>query len=46
MYDQHEYVDEMRAGLGAWAARLRSIVKPTAAAENVVALVPKRRARR
>jgi integrase len=28
VYDQHDYLDEMRKALDAWAARLRSIVNP------------------
>lgn len=28
VYDQHEYGDEMRKALDAWAAKLRSIVNP------------------
>lgn len=34
VYDQHEFADEMREALEAWAARLRSIVDPARA--NVV----------
>jgi integrase len=36
VYDQHQYLDEMREALDAWAMRLRSIVEPPAT--NVVAL--------
>ena len=28
VYDQHEYIDEMREALEAWAAKLRSIIAP------------------
>jgi hypothetical protein len=28
VYNQHQYIDEMREALAAWAARLRSIVDP------------------
>jgi integrase len=28
VYDQHQYADEIRAAMEAWAARLRSIVAP------------------
>jgi integrase len=36
IYDQHQYLDEMREALDAWAMRLRSIVEPPP--ENVVDL--------
>jgi hypothetical protein len=38
VYDQHDYFDEKREALELWAARLRSIVEPPAAAENVIRL--------
>jgi hypothetical protein len=37
-YDIHDYFDEKREALEAWADRLRSIVEPSAAASNVVRL--------
>jgi hypothetical protein len=37
IYDQHEYLEEMREALDAWAIRLRSIVEPSDR-ENVVEL--------
>ncbi len=40
VYDQHAYLDEKRFALDAWAARLRSIVKPPPA--NVVELAQAR----
>jgi hypothetical protein len=36
IYDQHQFADEMREALDAWAAKLRTIVDPPPA--NVVAL--------
>ena len=41
VYDQHAYLEEKRRTLDLWAARLRSIVEPTAPA-NVVPLVAAR----
>ena len=37
IYDQHEYADEKRAALDAWAKRLMSIVNPPST-DNVVPL--------
>lgn len=48
IYDQHEFADEIREALDAWAAKLRTIVGAVPArpgAENVVALQSKRRSR-
>lgn len=42
VYDQHEYIDEMREALELWAARLRDIVTPLPA--NVVAMPDRTRA--
>jgi hypothetical protein len=39
VYDQHRYINEMREALDLWAARLRSIVKPsTPSAANLIKL--------
>jgi integrase len=40
VYDQHDYLDEKREALLLWGARLRSIVEPSPAASNVVAMRP------
>ncbi|MCX7313945.1 MAG: tyrosine-type recombinase/integrase [Alphaproteobacteria bacterium] len=40
VYDQHQYLDEMREALRAWAGRLRSIVDPPP--QNVVAIAERR----
>jgi len=36
VYDQFAYLDEKRAALTAWEARLRSIVTPPPASDNVI----------
>jgi integrase len=36
VYDQFAYLDEKRAALAAWEARLRSIVAPPPASDNVI----------
>jgi integrase len=36
VYDQFSYIDEKRAALSAWEARLRSIVAPPPTSDNVV----------
>lgn len=38
VYDQHQFTDEMREALEAWAARLRSIVTPPTSPDNVIVL--------
>jgi integrase len=38
VYDRHNYLDEKRDALMQWGARLRSIVEPASAVNNVVAL--------
>ncbi len=43
VYDMHDYLDEKREALDAWAARLRSIVEPTPA--NIVEIAAARVAR-
>ena len=40
VYDQHQYLDEMRDALELWAARLRDLVEPPP--ENVLRLKPTR----
>jgi integrase len=40
VYDRYDRLDEKREALEAWAARLRSIIEPTAPSDNVVQLRP------
>jgi hypothetical protein len=42
VYDQFAYLEEKRAALELWAARLKSIVEPVPVATNVVDIAARR----